>query len=84
MCTAADELTRAGHKALAIRCNVANEQQVEAAVTKTVAVFGRLDAAFNNAGVQSPIAETADASSNEFDRVNGIRWVGVPVALASW
>ena len=74
---AADELTRAGHKALAIRCNVADEHQVEAAVAKTAVTFGRLDAAFNNAGVQSPIAETADASSDEFDRVNGINLRGV-------
>ena len=34
---AADELTRAGHKALTIRCNVADERQVEAAVAQTVA-----------------------------------------------
>jgi short subunit dehydrogenase len=46
---AADELTRAGHKALAIPCNVAQERQMEAAMAQTVAVFGRLDAAFNNA-----------------------------------
>src|SRR5207244_685393 len=39
--------------------------------------FGRLDAAYNNAGIQSPIAETADASSDEFDRVNGINLRGV-------
>src|SRR5882724_4569782 len=74
---AADELTRAGHKALAIRCNVADERQVEEAVAQTVAAFGQLDAAFNNAGIQSPIAETADASSEEFDRVNGINLRGV-------
>ena len=74
---AADELTRAGHKALAIRCNVADERQVEAAVAQTVAAFGRLDAAFNNAGIQSPIADTADASSEEFDRVSGINLRGV-------
>jgi NAD(P)-dependent dehydrogenase (short-subunit alcohol dehydrogenase family) len=40
-------------------------------------MFGRLDAAFNNAGVQSPIAETADASSDEFERVNAINLHGV-------
>jgi NAD(P)-dependent dehydrogenase (short-subunit alcohol dehydrogenase family) len=39
--------------------------------------FGRLDAAFNNAGVQSPVAETADASGEEFDRVNAINLRGV-------
>jgi NAD(P)-dependent dehydrogenase (short-subunit alcohol dehydrogenase family) len=37
-------------------------------VEQTVSTFGRLDAAFNNTGVQSPIAETADASGEEFDR----------------
>jgi NAD(P)-dependent dehydrogenase (short-subunit alcohol dehydrogenase family) len=74
---AAEELKRAGHKVLAICCDVADERQVEAAVAETVAAFRRLDAAFNNAGIQSPIAETADASGAEFDRVNGINLRGV-------
>jgi NAD(P)-dependent dehydrogenase (short-subunit alcohol dehydrogenase family) len=74
---AAEELAAAGHKALAIRCDVADERQVAAMVEQTVSAFGRLDAAFNNAGVQSPIAETADASVEEFDRVNAINLRGV-------
>jgi NAD(P)-dependent dehydrogenase (short-subunit alcohol dehydrogenase family) len=41
-------------------------------VNRTVGDFGRLDAAFNNAGVQSAAIETADASSEEFDRVTAI------------
>jgi NAD(P)-dependent dehydrogenase (short-subunit alcohol dehydrogenase family) len=41
-------------------------------VEQTVSTFGRLDAAFNNAGVQSPIAETADASGQACDRVHAI------------
>ena len=41
-------------------------------VAQTVSAFGRLDAAFNNAGVQSLASETADATSEEFDRVNAI------------
>jgi NAD(P)-dependent dehydrogenase (short-subunit alcohol dehydrogenase family) len=73
----AEELAAAGHKALAIRCDVADERQVAAMVEQTVSKFGRLDAAFNNAGVQSPIAETADASVEEFDRVNAINLRGV-------
>src|SRR5437868_14774800 len=73
----AEELTATGHKALAIRCNVANEADVEAMVAQTVSTFGRLDAAFNNAGVQSPAVETADASGEEFDRVNAINLRGV-------
>src|SRR5438552_11843882 len=74
---AAEQLTTAGHKAVAIRCDVADEAQVKAMVEQTVASFGRIDAAFNNAGVQSPVAETADASGEEFDRVNAINLRGV-------
>jgi NAD(P)-dependent dehydrogenase (short-subunit alcohol dehydrogenase family) len=46
-------------------------------VEQTVSTFGRLDAAYNNAGVQSPAVETADASGEEFDRVNSINLRGV-------
>ena len=74
---AAKDLIDAGHKALAVRCDVADEHQVTAMVEQTISTFGRLDAAFNNAGVQSPIAETADASGDEFDRVNAINLRGI-------
>jgi NAD(P)-dependent dehydrogenase (short-subunit alcohol dehydrogenase family) len=73
----AEGLTAAGHRAIAVRCDVANEAQVASAVEKTVAAFGRLDAAFNNAGVQSPITEMADAGSDEYDRVMDINLRGV-------
>ena len=71
------ELTAAGHRALAVRCDVTDEASVAATVEQTVATFGRLDAAFNNAGVQSPAVETADASGEEFERVNAINLRGV-------
>src|SRR4051812_6695553 len=54
---AAEELTAQGCKALAIHCDVADDAQVEAMVAQTVAAFGRLDAAYNNAGVQNVLAE---------------------------
>lgn len=69
---AAQELVDAGERALAIRCDVTDEAQVKEMVEETVSAFGHLDAAFNNAGVQSPAVETADASSTEFDRVLAI------------
>jgi NAD(P)-dependent dehydrogenase (short-subunit alcohol dehydrogenase family) len=75
--SAAEDLVAAGHKALAIRCDVAAEGQVAAMVEQAVSTFGRLDAAFNNAGVQSPLAETADASGEDFDRTNAINLRGV-------
>ena len=70
--TAAEQLVAAGHQAIAIGCDVTDEAQVKTMVEQTVSVFGRLDAAFNNAGVQSLAVETADATSEEFDRVNAI------------
>jgi NAD(P)-dependent dehydrogenase (short-subunit alcohol dehydrogenase family) len=72
-----EELESTGHMALAVLCDVSIESQVKEMVEKTVSTFGRLDVAFNNAGVQSPIAETADASGEEFDRVNSINLRGV-------
>jgi len=71
------EMEAAGHKVLAVHCDVTDERQVAAMVAQTVSTFGRLDAAFNNAGVQSPIAETADADGDEFDRVNAINLRGI-------
>ena len=75
--SAADKLAGAGGRAMGIRCNVADESDVAAMVERTVSTFGRLDAAFNNAGVQSPALETADVSAEEFDRVNAINLRGV-------
>ena len=75
--SAAEELAAQGHKALAIRCDVADDAQVAAMVEQTVSTFGRLDAAFNNAGVQCAAAEIADARSEEFDRVIAINLRGV-------
>jgi NAD(P)-dependent dehydrogenase (short-subunit alcohol dehydrogenase family) len=74
---AAKEIADKGHKALAIRCDVSDDAQVEAMVNQTVAAFGRLDAAYNNAGVQNVLAETADTTREDYDRVMGINLRGV-------
>lgn len=48
---AAEQLNAGGRKALAVRCDVTDEAQVASMIEQTVSTFGRLDAAFNNAGV---------------------------------
>jgi len=73
----AQKLAAAGHKAIAIRCDVSDDAQVEAMIDQIVAEFGRLDAAFNNAGVMAQIAPTADSSREDWDRVIGINLRGV-------
>lgn len=74
---AADELIQEGYKAKGMRCDVADEAQVKAVVEKTIASFGSLDAAYNNAGIQSLVTDTADLTSEEWDRVFSINLRGV-------
>ena len=73
----ASDLVTAGHKAIAICCDVSDDKQVEAMIDQTIAEFGQLDAAFNNAGVMAKIAPTADSSRDEWERVIGINLRGV-------
>jgi NAD(P)-dependent dehydrogenase (short-subunit alcohol dehydrogenase family) len=72
-----DDLTAAGHQALAVTCDVSSEDDVAAMVETTVATFGRLDMAFNNAGIQAPPTDAADETADSFDRVNAINLRGV-------
>ena len=74
---AADELVAKGHQALAVVCDVSDDGQVEAMVAQTVATFGHLDAAYNNAGVQNVLAETADSIREDYDRVMAINLGGI-------
>lgn len=71
------KLVAAGHQAMAVRCDVSDDAQVAAMVSRTVAEFGRLDAAFNHAGVMAHIAPTADSSREDWERVIGINLRGV-------
>ena len=75
--TAAKELTETGHRAVGIGCDVTDESQVAAAVDRVVATYGRLDMAFNNAGVQAPPSDAADETAADFDRVNAVNLRGV-------
>jgi NAD(P)-dependent dehydrogenase (short-subunit alcohol dehydrogenase family) len=74
---AAAELAAQGHRTLAIPCDVADDVQVEAMIEKTVLTFGQLDAAFNNAGIQNLLAETADSTREDYDRVMAVNLRGV-------
>ena len=74
---ATDDLTASGHQALGVTCDVSSEDDVAAMVDTTVATFGRLDMAFNNAGIQAPPTDAADEPAETFDRVNAINLRGV-------
>jgi NAD(P)-dependent dehydrogenase (short-subunit alcohol dehydrogenase family) len=70
-------LTAAGHKALGVICDVSDEAQVAAMVEQAVATFGRLDMAFNNAGIQVPPSDAADEPGAAYDIVQAVNLKGV-------
>jgi NAD(P)-dependent dehydrogenase (short-subunit alcohol dehydrogenase family) len=67
-----------GRRALAVRCDVRRAEDVRSALDKVVAAFGRLDLAFNNAGVEPrKLVPLADADEDEWDRILDIDLRGV-------
>lgn len=66
-----------GDHALALGCDVARWDDVEAAVAATVAAFGRLDVVVNNAGVVEPIGRLAEIDPADWGRATDINLKGV-------
>src|SRR5205823_12494017 len=66
-----------GGRTLAVRCDVSRAEDVKAALDKAVEVFGRLDFAFNNAGVEQPITNAAEVTDEELNRIIRVNLRGV-------
>jgi NAD(P)-dependent dehydrogenase (short-subunit alcohol dehydrogenase family) len=66
-----------GAKALPLTCDVTNSEDVRIALRRTVDTFGRLDCAFNNAGIEQPITPTADITDDDWTRILGVNTRGV-------
>ena len=65
----AELLNSHGGQVLTIHCDLTDAAAVEAAVTQTTVAFGRLDVAFNNAGIEQPPAAVADLTIDQWDRL---------------
>ena len=66
-----------GGRALAVACDVTRTEDVKAALDQTIETFGRLDAAFNNAGVENEVKPMADVPEEEWDRILAVNLRGV-------
>ncbi|MFD2247909.1 SDR family oxidoreductase [Pontibacter ruber] len=67
----------AGGEALFIKCDVSKDADVKKMVEQTVSTFGRLDYAFNNAGIEGASAPTHEVTEENFDKVIGVNLKGV-------
>lgn len=71
-----------GGKAIFIKSDVTHAADVEAMVNKVVQLYGRLDCAFNNAGIEgTPLVATADITEETWDSVININLKGVWLCL---
>jgi NAD(P)-dependent dehydrogenase (short-subunit alcohol dehydrogenase family) len=74
---ATETLSAAGHHAIGVPCDVADEEQAAHMVERAVQTFGRLDMAYNNAGILGPMGDMTDETGEGFDEVNAVNLRGV-------
>lgn len=73
----AGEITaETGNKAIAVKCNVANKNEVQAVVDAAVAEFGKVDVIVNNAGITLPACPVEDISPEQWKKVLDIDLMG--------
>ena len=66
-----------GGRALSVKCDVTRTEEVKSALDKTIEAFGRLDFAFNNAGVEQKNAALAEIEEDEWERIVNVNLRGV-------
>lgn len=74
-------IKQAGGEATFIKANVSQEAEVEALIAKTAETYGRLDCAYNNAGIAGRTARVADDTEENWDRILAINLKGVWLCL---
>lgn len=67
----------AGAECLFVRSDVSSEADVKALVEKTISTYGKLDCAFNNAGIESPAKPLHEQPIEEFDKLMSINVRGL-------
>jgi NAD(P)-dependent dehydrogenase (short-subunit alcohol dehydrogenase family) len=76
-----EHMKAAGGEVVAAACDVSKPDEVRAAVAHAVETFGRIDCAFNNAGVENKPTPLAEIDIEEWDRILGINLRGMFVCM---
>ncbi len=71
------QIGAAGGEAIFVKADVSQAADVEALIAQTVETYGRLDCAFNNAGIEGGVKPTIDCTEEEFDRTIAVNLTGV-------
>jgi NAD(P)-dependent dehydrogenase (short-subunit alcohol dehydrogenase family) len=74
-------IKEAGGEATFIKADVSRAQDVQALINRTVETYGRLDCAFNNAGIEGPLGSLVDSTEKDFERTMSINLKGVWLCL---
>jgi NAD(P)-dependent dehydrogenase (short-subunit alcohol dehydrogenase family) len=74
-------IEQAGGQSLAVSCNVTRTDDIKATLDAAVERFGRLDIAFNNAGIEQPIKPAAEISDDEWDRLVAVNLRGAFLSM---
>jgi len=74
-------IKKAGGEAIFVKCDVSKRAEVEAMVNKTVATYGALHCAFNNAGIEGRMALSPDFEEEEWDNILDVNLKGVWLCL---
>ena len=74
-------IEQTGGQALALSCDVTRAEDITAALDATVDRFGRLDIAFNNAGIEQPVKPAHEITDSEWDRLFAVNLRGAFLAM---
>jgi len=74
-------IEQAGGQSLAVACDVTRSEEIEAALHAAIERFGRLDIAFNNAGIEQPVKPAAQIDDDEWDRLVAVNLRGAFLSM---
>ncbi|MEZ7500109.1 SDR family oxidoreductase [Flavobacterium sp. Arc3] len=72
-----DLIKKSGGEVLFVKCDVSKSSDVKAMIATTIATFGRLDYAFNNAGIEGESAPVQECSEENWDKTIGVNLKGI-------